>query len=171
MDHRGLIAAYTKRISEQNDTILKLQFDLVDCNYELSQVKGNQAASASNASSADGNGMKMEFDQPSQETFEVMVQQVEELKETNDAYASWIAEVQKAAGVPACELLEKISQMREQIDNSTEAALKKQVSNYEKKIRKLESAADQIGKNLGESQKKVRKLEADLFRQKLKYVF
>ncbi|KAI7218297.1 hypothetical protein KC333_g3671 [Hortaea werneckii] len=137
-----LLASYKKRLADANDKIYSLEDQVFALQQQLEQ---NAAATT---------------------------KRCEQFEEANTALASFIATLEKTSGVPASELGDKIKSLQENVFNGSkiETALRTQVNNYEKKIKKAEKNTAKMKVELDEAQEKVQKLKADLFRAGLGHI-
>lgn len=158
----SLLASYKKRLADANDKIYSLEDQVVALQQQLEQNAAGAATTQHIETSMD---IKMETD-VTHGALEATTKRCEQFEEANTALASFLATLEKVSGVPASELGDKIKSLQESVFNGSkiEAALRTQVNNYEKKIKKAEKNTAKMKLELDEAQEKVQKLKADLFR-------
>ncbi|RMY69699.1 hypothetical protein D0863_06282 [Hortaea werneckii] len=164
----SLLASYKKRLADANDKIYNLEDQLVALQQQLEQ---NAAGTTTTQNTESGMDIKMETD-VTHDALEATTKRCEQFEEANTALASFIATLEKTSGVPASELGDKIKSLQESVCNGSkiETALRTQVNNYEKKIKKAEKNTAKMKVELDEAQEKVQKLKADLFRAGLGHI-
>ncbi|RMY90709.1 hypothetical protein D0861_03503 [Hortaea werneckii] len=163
-----LLASYKKRLADANDKIYSLEDQVVALQQQLEQ---NAAATTTTQHTQTDMNVKMETD-VTQDTLEATTKRCEQFEKANNAFASFIATIEKTSGVPVSELGDKIKSLQESVLNGSkiETALRTQVNNYEKKIKKAEKNTAKMKVELDEAQEKVQKLKADLFRAGLGHI-
>ncbi|RMY16691.1 hypothetical protein D0867_06439 [Hortaea werneckii] len=164
----SLLASYKKRLADANDKIYNLEDQVVALQQQLEQ---NAAPTTTTQHIKTDKDIKMETD-VTHGALEAITKRCEQFEEANTSLASFIATLEKTSGVPASELGDKIKFLQENVFNGSkiETALRTQVNNYEKKIKKAEKNAAKMKVELDEAQKKVQKLKADLFRAGLGHI-
>ncbi|KAI7532121.1 hypothetical protein KC331_g13747 [Hortaea werneckii] len=169
MDHdNALLASYKKRLADANDKIYNLEDQVVALQQQLEQ---NAAPTTTAQHIKTDKDIKMETD-VTHGALEATTKRCEQFEEANTALASFIATLEKTSGVSASELGDKIKSLQESVFNGSkiETALRTQVNNYEKKIKKAEKNTAKMKVELDEAQEKVQKLKADLFRAGLGHI-
>ncbi|RMX81266.1 hypothetical protein D0869_06938 [Hortaea werneckii] len=163
-----LLASYKKRLADANNKIYSLEDQVVALQQQLEQ---NAAGSTTAQNIETGMDIKMETD-VTHGALEATTKRCEQFEQANTALASFIATLEKTSGVPASELGDKIKSLQESVCNGSkiETALRTQVNNYEKKIKKAEKNTAKMKVELDEAQEKVQKLKADLFRAGLGHI-
>ncbi|KAI7330934.1 hypothetical protein KC315_g5414 [Hortaea werneckii] len=163
-----LLASYKKRLADANSKIYSLEDQIMALQQQLGQ---NAAGSTTAQNIETGMDIKMETD-VTHGALEATTKRCEQFEEANTALASFIATLEKTSGVPASELGDKIKSLQESVCNCSkiETALRTQVNNYEKKIKKAEKNTAKMKVELDEAQEKVQKLKADLFRAGLRHI-
>ncbi|KAI7019335.1 hypothetical protein KC366_g14099, partial [Hortaea werneckii] len=167
-DYTYNLALYKKRLADANDKIYSLEYQVVGLQQQLEQ---NAAATTTTQHTQTNMNIKMETD-VTQDALEATTKRCEQFEKANNAFASFIATIEKTSGVPASELGDKIKSLQESVLNGSkiETALRTQVNNYEKKIKKAEKNTAKMKVELDEAQEKVQKLKADLFRAGLGHI-
>ncbi|KAI6831063.1 UPF0220-domain-containing protein [Hortaea werneckii] len=167
-DYTYNLALYKKRLADANDKIYSLEDQVVGLQQQLEQ---NAAATTTTQHTQTNMNIKMETD-VTQDALEATTKRCEQFEKANNAFASFIATIEKTSGVPASELGDKIKSLQESVLNGSkiETALRTQVNNYEKKIKKAEKNTAKMKVELDEAQEKVQKLKADLFRAGLGHI-
>ncbi|KAI7235276.1 UPF0220-domain-containing protein [Hortaea werneckii] len=167
-DYTYNLALYKKRFADANDKIYSLEDQVVALQQQLGQNAADTATTLHMKTDMD---IKMETD-VTQGTLQATTKRCEQFEEANTALASFIATLEKTSGVPASELGDRIKSLQEKVLNGSkiETALRTQVNNYEKKIKKAEKNTAKMKVELDEAQEKVQKLKADLFRAGLGHI-
>ncbi|KAI7157865.1 UPF0220-domain-containing protein [Hortaea werneckii] len=167
-DYTYNLALYKKRLADANDKIYSLEDQVVSLQQQLEQ---HAAGTTTTQYIESGMDIKMETD-VTHSALEATTKRCEQFEEANAALASFIATLEKTSGVPASELGDKIKSLQESVINGSkiETALRTQVNNYEKKIKKAEKNTAKMKVELDEAQEKVQKLKADLFRAGLGHI-
>ena len=158
----SLLASYKKRLADANDKIYSLEDQVVALQQQLEKNAAGTTTSQHMKTDID---IKMESD-ATDGALEATTKRCEQFEEANAALASFIATIEKVSGVRASELGDRIKSLQESVSNGSkiETALRTQVNNYEKKIKKAEKNTAKMKAELDEAQEKVQKLKADLFR-------
>lgn len=157
----SLLASYKKRLADANDKIYSLEDQVVALQQQLEQ----NAAGTTTQHMKTKMDIKIESD-ATHGALEATTKRCEQFEEANAALASFIATIEKVSGVPASELGDRIKYLQDSVSNGAkiETALRTQVNNFEKKIKKAEKNMARMKAELDEAQEKVQKLKADLFR-------
>ncbi|KAI6860148.1 hypothetical protein KC343_g6375 [Hortaea werneckii] len=163
----SLLASYKKRLADANDKIYSLEDQVVALQQQLEQ----NAAGTTTQHMKTKMDIKIESD-ATHGALEATTKRCEQFEEANAALASFIATIEKVSGVPASELGDRIKYLQDSVSNGAkiETALRTQVNNFEKKIKKAEKNMARMKAELDEAQEKVQKLKADLFRAGLGHI-
>ncbi|GAB1737940.1 hypothetical protein NU219Hw_g2453t3 [Hortaea werneckii] len=164
----SLLASYKKRLADANDKIYSLEDQVVALQQQLEQTSAGTTTTQHIETDME---IKRETDM-THGALEATTKRCEQFEEANTALASFIATIEKISGVPASELGDKIKSLQESVFNGSkiETALRTQVNNYEKKIKKAEKNTVKMKVELDEALEKVQKLKADLFRAGLGHI-
>ncbi|GAB1737938.1 hypothetical protein NU219Hw_g2453t1 [Hortaea werneckii] len=167
-DYTYNLALYKKRLADANDKIYSLEDQVVALQQQLEQTSAGTTTTQHIETDME---IKRETDM-THGALEATTKRCEQFEEANTALASFIATIEKISGVPASELGDKIKSLQESVFNGSkiETALRTQVNNYEKKIKKAEKNTVKMKVELDEALEKVQKLKADLFRAGLGHI-
>ncbi|KAI7273509.1 UPF0220-domain-containing protein [Hortaea werneckii] len=167
-DYTYNLALYKKRLADANDKIYSLEDQVVALQQQLEKDAPDTTNSQHMKTNMD---IKMESD-ATHGALEATTKRYEQLEEANNGFASFIATIEKTTGISASEFGEKIKSLQEKVLNGSkiETALRTQINNYEKKIKKAEKNTARMKAELDEAQEKVQKLKADLFRAGLGHI-